>query len=119
MRYFLVAARLKPGSGEKVREILRAGPPFELEEISLERHLVFLGGDELVFLFEGEHADEKVKQLLAEPRVLGQAGLIGPHIEGQPRVPEEVFSWERRPTFDGVTFGPQPGPGDSEGGPVE
>jgi hypothetical protein len=119
MRYFVVAVRLKPGSVEKVREILREGPPFDLEQTSLERHLVFLGGDELIFFFEGGHADEKAKQLLASCRVLGQASRIGVHIEGTPRLPEEVFGWERLPTFDGVTFEPHPGPGDSEGGPVE
>ena len=33
-----------------------------------------------------------------------------------PHVPGEVFSWERIFDLEGVSFGPQPGPGDSDGG---
>jgi hypothetical protein len=116
MHRFVVTATLKPGCSEEVRRLLREGPPFEISQTSLQRHLVFLAGDELIFLFEGEHAEREVKELLADPDVLGQIGLIGACIEGAPRLPEEVFSWERPLEIEGVAFGPQPGPGDSEGG---
>ena len=116
MRRFVVTARLEPGATATVREILREGPPFEPADTALVRHEVFLGDDELVFLFEGEHAEEEAKRLLENPDVLGRAGRIGAHLAEPPRLPEEVFSWERPPDLDGVTFTPQPGPGDSEGG---
>jgi hypothetical protein len=115
MYHFVVTATLKPGCLEEVRKLLREGPPFEIAQTSLQRHLVFLAGDELVFLFEGEHAEHEVKDLLADPHVLGRIGRLGSCIEGAPRLPEEVFSWERSPMTDGLAFGPQPGPGDSEG----
>ena len=119
MYRFVVTARLCEGSGPKVAQILREGPPFDIERTSLERHEVFLTGDEVVFLFEGPHAEEEARRLLSSRRVLSQAGRIGLHIEGQPRLPAEVFSWERPPRSDGVAFGAQPGPGDSEGGLAE
>ena len=119
MRRFVVTARLKSDATAKVREILREGPPFDPAETSLARHEVFLGDDELVFLFEGEHAELEARRLLREPGVMGRAGRIGVHLKEKPRLPEEVFSWERPPHLDGVTFGPQPGPGDSEGGLLE
>jgi len=119
VRRFVVSVPLRRGAAPKVREILREGPPFDLETTSLERHFVFLAGDELLFLFEGDRADEEAERLLKDPRVLGQASRIGVHLAGRPRVPEEVFGWERPEPLDGLSFGPQPGPGDSEGGPVE
>jgi len=108
VRRFVVSVRLRRGAGKKVREILREGPPFELEDTSLERHFVFLCGDELVFLFEGDRADEEAQRLLKDPRVLG-------YVSGRPRVPEEVFAWERPEALEGLSFGPLPGPGDSDG----
>ena len=119
MHRFLVTARIRPGSEEAVRAILREGPPFQLPETTLERHTVFVCGDEIVFLFEGVHADAEVKRLVHERNVLGQAGRIGLHLAGRPRFPEEVFAWSRPELLEGVTFVATPGPGDSEGGAAE
>jgi hypothetical protein len=119
VRRFLVTARIRRGSKDAVRAILRQGPPFQLPDTSLTRHTVFLAGDEIVFLFEGVHADEEVRRLVHQPDVLGQASRIGAHLTGRPRFPEEVFSWERPELVEGLSFGPLPGPGDSEGGPAE
>lgn len=116
MSRFVITARLKRGSEPKVREILRQGPPFDLANTSLERHEVFLAQDELVFLFEGPRADREAMRLLESPRVLGPASRLATYIRGRPRMPQEVFSWERPVPIDGVSFAPLPGPGDSEGG---
>ncbi len=119
MRRLMVTGKLRRGSKEAVRAILREGPPFQLSQTSLERHAVFLSGDEIVWLFEGVHAEREVKRLLGDPHGLGRAGRIGLHLTGRPRMPEEVFSWERPEVVPGLSFGPLPGPGDSEGGPAE
>jgi hypothetical protein len=119
VRRFVVTVQLARGAEKKVREILREGPPFDLEGSSLERHFVFVASDELVFLFEGDGADEEAERLLKDPRVLGEAGRIRAYLAGKPRVPEEVFGWERPESLDGLSFGPEPGPGDSEGGGVD
>lgn len=114
-----MTALLREGSGPKVAELLREGPPFDIDQTSLERHEVFLGENEVVFLFEGPHAEAEARRLLLDAGVLSRVGRIGLHIEGRPRLPAEVFRWERPPRLDGVAFGAQPGPGDSEGGSVE
>lgn len=119
MNRFVITARLRKGSADKVAQILREGPPFDIEQTSLERHEVFLAGDEVVFLFEGPHAEEEARRLGSGRGVITQAGRLAIHIDGRPRLPEEVFSWERPPRLEGVVFGAQPGPGDSEGGPVD
>ena len=119
VRRLMVIAKVRRGSKEAVRAILREGPPFELPETSLERHAVFLAGDEIVWLFEGVHAEQEVERLIGDPRGLGRASRIGLHLAGRPRLPEEVFSWERPEVVPGLSFGPLPGPGDSEGGPAE
>src|SRR5687768_10786899 len=118
MYRFVITARLREGSAETVAQILREGPPFVISETSLDRHEVFLSEDEVVFLFEGSHAEDEAMRLAASPLGVAQAGRLGDHIDGEPRLPLEVFSWERPPHLDGVTFGSQPGPGDSDGGPV-
>jgi hypothetical protein len=119
MRHFLITAPIRRGSIDAVRKILHEGPPYDLERTSLERHRVFLSGEELVFLFEGPHAEEEAARLLRRPGVLGQAGRLGSHLAGRPHVPEEIFSWIRPERLEGVDFSPLPGPGDSEGGPVD
>ena len=119
MRRFLVTAKVRCGSKEAIRAILREGPPFQLPETSLDRHTVFLAGDEIVFLFEGVHAKEEVTRLIHDRQVLGQASRIGLHLTGRPRMPEEIFSWERPELLEGLSFSPLPGPGDSEGGSAE
>ncbi|MFL5819451.1 MAG: hypothetical protein ACJ76S_02040 [Solirubrobacteraceae bacterium] len=114
----VITARVRPGSVDAVRRILGAGPPCDLETTSLEAHRVFVSGDELVFLFEGPHADE-YGRLVGPPSVLGQVELLSAHLAGPPRISEEIFSWARPERLNGVDFGPLPGPGDSEGGPVD
>lgn len=113
---FILTARLKRGAFTRVREILREGPPFDLAGTSLERHQVFLARDEIVFVFEGLHAEEEVRHLLSDPGVLGRTGRLVRHLQGLPRTLEEVFSWERPIELDGVSFQADPGPGDSDGG---
>ena len=116
MRQFVITVRLKPNSEKEIREILKEGPPFELDDTGFESHTVFLASDQLVFLFEGERAEEEAAKLLERSRVLEQASRLGAVIEGEPSIPYEVFSWRRIPGLEGFSFGAQPGPGDSEGG---
>jgi hypothetical protein len=116
MRRFVITVRLKPNLEEEVRQILGEGPPFELEDTGFESHTVFLAPDQPVFLFEGERAEEEAAKLLERSQVLEEASRLGALIEGEPSIPYEVFSWHRIPELEGFSFGPRPGPGDSEGG---
>jgi hypothetical protein len=116
MHRFVVTASLKKGTAHLVAEILREGPPFDLAETSLERHEIFLGDDELVVVFEGPAADKEVRRLFEAPGVLDRVRRIRAHLAATPKLPSEVFSWERPRELEGVAFGPDPGPGDSDGG---
>ena len=116
MRRVVITAPLKPGSAPKVREILKEGPPFALSDTPLDRHEVYLGDGELVFLFEGPGAEMVATGLFAEPEVLGRALRIEEHLAGAAHAPREVFSWERPQRLEGVAFAATPGPGDSDGG---
>jgi hypothetical protein len=116
MRRVAIIVPLKRGSGDEVRRIVRECPPYELGDTSLERLLVFQSSDELVFLFEGVHADEFAGALMGKLATSGRESRLGPHTSGEPRSLEEVFSWERPEALGGVSFAAQPGPGDSEGG---
>lgn len=116
MGRFVVTARLKRGSVERVREILRQGPPFDPASTSFERHHVYLGRDELLFIFEGPHADEEVGGVLNDFNVLSRASRLARYFKGSPQIAEEVFGWDRPAEIDGVTFSAQAGPGDSDGG---
>jgi hypothetical protein len=80
------------------------------------RHRVFLSRDELVFVFEGPHADEEIRRLLGSEATADRATRLAGYFEGSPRVSEEVFGWERELPSEGVTFAAYPGPGDSDGG---
>lgn len=119
MRHFLITAPIRRGSADAVRRILREGPPYDLAETSLDRHRVFLSGGQLVFLFEGTHAEEEAARLLRRPGVFGRASRLGAHLVGRPEIPEEVFGWVRPERLEGIDFSPLPGPGDSEGGPID
>ena len=116
MRHFVLTARLKAGSHPEVRSVLRRGPPFDLESSALERHQVFLNRDEMVFLFEGLHADAEARRLLDLVDLGAGASGLAAHIEGSPRIFEEVFTWERPAELDGVSFSALPGAGHSDGG---
>ena len=119
MSRFVISCPLAPGSGAAVRELLEEGPPFDLESTSLDRHEVFLAGDELIFVFEGPRAREEAERLMASPEVRDRAGRLGALMAGAPQLPEEVYSWERPEELEGLNFGSTPGPGDSDGGPAE
>jgi hypothetical protein len=47
-----VVARLRPGSGERARQILAEGAPYELGEAGFRRHSVFLAEETAVVVFE-------------------------------------------------------------------
>ena len=74
MHRSVITARLREGSAEKVAQILREGPPFDIAETSLERHAVFLSEGEVVFLFEGTHAEEEARRLMVSRSVTARVG---------------------------------------------
>jgi hypothetical protein len=111
----VVILPLREGSSERAAELLRGGPPFDPEEIGLERHQVFLTEREAVFLFEADSSDAAEK-LIGEGSFWSAASAWKDIVEGPPRLAEDAYSWVRPDVSDDVSFAPTPGPGYSEGG---
>jgi hypothetical protein len=111
----VVVLPLREGTSEQAAELLHGGPPFDPEEVGLERHHVFLTKSEAVFVFEADsrHSAEK---LIGEGRFWSAASAWKDLVAGPPRLAEDAYSWIRPHVPDDVTFAPTPGPGDSDGG---
>lgn len=114
----MVVVPLKEGARDQVAELLEKGPPFEPGEVGLERHLTFLTDREAIFLFESE-TTLSLDLIMAETNVWASAVAWRPFIGGAPRIAEPSYSWTKgpeAPEAEGLSFEPDPGPGDSEGG---
>ena len=53
MKRMMIVARLREGTQAEAEELLDQGPPFDPEELGLERHAAYLTSGEVVFVFEG------------------------------------------------------------------
>jgi hypothetical protein len=63
--------------------------------LGLERHHVFVGEREVVFIFEGDSANAAVDSLSQSPRVQNAAVRWRGILAGRPRLAEERFGWTR------------------------
>lgn len=112
-----VVVPLRRGAHAQARSLVATGSPFDLEGAGLAQHGVFLTRDEVVFVFDG--AGALARRLSGEDPALWRAAAAwGPLVAGPPRVGVSAWGWSRIEEPEGATFGPTPGPGDSEGGDV-
>jgi hypothetical protein len=118
MGRLVIIAPLKDGKEARVRELLRGGPPFALEETAFDRHAVHLTDREAVFVFEGQGPSSTLELPGEETELWRAAEAWSECIAEQPRVARTAFSWQRVEGPEGVSFEPTPGVGDSEGGDV-
>jgi hypothetical protein len=112
----VVVVPLKPGSMGKARELLAAGPPFDLEQSAFSRHAVHLTEREVIFVFEGEGDSATLALGAEEPELLQAASAWKELFAERPRIARLAFAWERVDAVEEVFFAPTPGPGDSDGG---
>jgi hypothetical protein len=94
-RRLAVVLPLVPGSEGAVRTLLADGPPFDPEQIRLDRHEVFLTSDEAIFMFESRLGAHGLDPLLEDPGLWERAAAWHPVLAGPPRIAEDVFSWTR------------------------
>jgi hypothetical protein len=108
----LLIVPIKPSSHEAIGQLLATRSPFDHGEIpELDRYEVFLTRAEVVFLLEpGVGADALVALFAAVP--------WREHLDGPPRIAEEVYSWAPTEVAGDVYYLPTPGPGDSDGGDI-
>jgi hypothetical protein len=82
----------------------------------LDRHEVFLTADEAIFVFESHLGVDALTSLLGDPKLWEAAAAWREYVAGPPRIAEDVFSWSRSESQNGVVYLATPGPGDSDGG---
>jgi hypothetical protein len=87
-----VVVPFKEGARGQVAELLEDGPPFDPKALGLERHEVFLGDREAIFVFEGLPA--VVLERLLRDGVLAKATEAWePLLEGQAQFADQVYTW--------------------------
>ena len=95
-----VTARFDPESTQEVRQLLEAGPPYDLTETTLDRHAVYLSPGELVFVFEGPDVPWEVEEIadaFFSPGIR-RALTEWRKLTEEPRIGHPVFSWQRGET---------------------
>lgn len=95
MQKVLVIAALKPGAGQKARELVAAGPGFSPADVDLSRHDVFVSSDFVGFLFESTSVEVTLHDLLDNPLLIGEFGKWGPLLDGPPRLCPMAYTWQR------------------------
>ena len=87
-------ARVRGGERERLAKQFEAGPPFDPDAAGFQAHAVFLGDEDVLFLFEGDDPLPAVRRLASQPGLLGEvlkmAGAVSP-----PHMMREVYRWSR------------------------
>lgn len=95
-RRIAVVLPLRENARDAVLTLLAAGPPFDPEELGLDRHQVFLTASEAVFVFESGLGADTLEPLLQEPELWQRAAAWHDHLAGPPRIADDVYSWTRQ-----------------------
>jgi hypothetical protein len=96
MKRVAIVARLKEGSGPSAAQLISGGPPFDLAEIGLASHSVYLSAGEVVFIFEGDQVEWTVDELIDNPfrpEIQSAFHQWRAIIDGSPRIAREQFGW--------------------------
>ena len=67
MERVAIIARLKAGQEQQARELVGAGPPFDLSDTGIVRHNIYISASDVVFVFEGHQIEWIVDQLIDDP----------------------------------------------------
>jgi hypothetical protein len=105
MNRLMIIARLRDDAHDEAEALLREGPPFDPEQLGLERHAAYLTATEIVFVFEGPEVEWVVNDLVDDPSVAVFFGPWEKLIEGTPRLAHERFYWSREENKLGVGLG--------------
>ena len=98
MEQLAIVASLKPGTEEEARKLIADGPPFDIGESGLARHVVYLSAGEVVFVFEGSEVEWIVDAMIEDPRRPKLSDAFARWrelVDGPPRIARPNFSWAR------------------------
>jgi nucleotide-binding universal stress UspA family protein len=96
MERVAVIARLRHGREPDARELIDAGPPFDMRDTGLVNHSVFVGNGTVVFLFEGDDLERRLTKLVNDPVLAAGFGAWAPVLAESPRVAHEAYQWNRK-----------------------
>jgi hypothetical protein len=89
-----VMAQIRPGMRDELTRLLEQGPPFDLEAEGFERHEVFLGDTDVIFIFTGPGALSQIERMAGSrtlyAQVLKMTGFVS-----APRILNQTYEWER------------------------
>jgi hypothetical protein len=105
MKRLMIVARLRDDAHDEAEVLLAEGPPFDPEQVGLERHSAYLTAGEVVFLFEGPEVEWVVNDLVDDPRVAPFFAPWEKLIDGAPRLAHERFHWSRADAKLGIGLG--------------
>lgn len=88
-----VIAQIRPGKRDEFERLLEQGPPFDLAAEGFERHEVFVGDSEVLFIFTGPGAMSQLQRMAAS-RALFAHVLRLTALLSAPRVLDRTFEWE-------------------------
>ena len=91
----VVTVPLRKGAGERVRQLIAQGPPFDPSGTGLERHRVLITERDVIFLFEGRNVRETAERLLSDPGVWRAAIEWRGCFAGPPRLADDLYTWTR------------------------
>jgi hypothetical protein len=89
-----IVVELTPGSRAQAEELIAKGPPFDLGEAGFARHSILLGNDRVVFVFEGEDVERRVRDIVDDPVRSASLGAWASILAGTPRLVREAFTWQ-------------------------
>ena len=90
----VVTLKLRKGTQEQAAKLIGAGPPFDPGDLGLARHAVYLGNDLVIFAFEGENVEERVRVVINDPVRSAAFAAWMPLLAGRPALAHEVYYWE-------------------------
>ncbi|HXD69808.1 MAG TPA: hypothetical protein VN615_08090 [Gaiellales bacterium] len=89
-----IVAEIRPGMKPALEKRLQEGPPFDLAAEGFERHEVFVGDKDVVFVFTGPAAASQLARMAATPalfrHVLAMTGILA-----APRMLQQTYRWDR------------------------
>jgi hypothetical protein len=88
-----VVVPIRPGTIDAARQIIDEGPPLDIKTLKLNRHQIFVGEREVVFILEGDDTAAAADALSRTRRVLLAAARWHTILAGPPRLAEERFHW--------------------------
>lgn len=92
-----ILAEILPGKRRELEAFLEQGPPFDPATEGFERHEVFVGDSEVVFVFTGPAAMPNLERMSSSHDLVRHVLSLS-HLVEAPRVLNMTFEWRRPAT---------------------